>query len=38
MHTFTLPRGPEVELREMTGADEDLLANQRLIRKGESIN
>ncbi len=38
MHTFTLPSGPEIELREMTGAEEELLTNQRLIRKGESIN
>jgi len=38
MHTFTLPSGPEIELREMTGAEEELLTNQRLIRRGESIN
>lgn len=38
MHTFTLPSGPEIELREMTGAEEELLTDQRLIRRGESIN
>ncbi len=38
MHTFTLPSGVEIELREMTGAEEELLTDQRLIRKGEAIN
>jgi hypothetical protein len=38
MHTFTLPSGPEIELREMTGAEEELLTNQRLIRSGDAIN
>ena len=38
MQTFELPSGPEIELREMTGAEEELLTNQRLIRTGESIN
>ncbi len=38
MHTFTLPSGLEIELREMTGAEEELLTNQRLIRQGESVN
>ena len=38
MHTFTLPSGPEVDLVEMTGVEEDLLTNQRLIKTGEAIN
>ena len=38
MYTFTLPSGPEIELREMTGAEEELLTNQRLIRSGDAIN
>ena len=38
MFTFTLPSGPEIELREMTGAEEELLTNQRLIRSGDAIN
>ena len=38
MHVFELPSGSEVELREMTGAEEELLTNQRLIRTGEAIN
>ena len=33
MHTFELPSGIEIELREMTGAEEELLTNQRLIRR-----
>jgi len=27
MHTFELPSGIEIELREMTGAEEELLTN-----------
>lgn len=38
MYTFELPSGIEVELREMTGAEEELLTNQRLVRSGEAIN
>ena len=38
MHVFELPSGTEVELREMTGAEEELLTNQRLIRTGEAVN
>ncbi|MCE5322378.1 hypothetical protein LLG46_03565 [bacterium] len=35
---FELPSGPEIELREMTGAEEELLTNQRLIRNGDAVN
>jgi len=38
MHTFTLPSGMEIDLVEMTGIEEDLLTNQRLIKTGEAIN
>ncbi|MHB9037902.1 MAG: T4 family baseplate hub assembly chaperone [Armatimonadota bacterium] len=38
MYTFILPSGPEVELREMTGAEEELLTNQKLIRSGDAVN
>lgn len=38
MYSFDLPSGTELELREMTGAEEELLTNQRLIRSGEAIN
>jgi hypothetical protein len=38
MYTFTLPSGIDIELKEMTGSEEELLTNQRLIRNGESIN
>ena len=38
MYTFELPSGPEIELREMTGAEEELLTNQRLIRTGDAVN
>jgi hypothetical protein len=38
MNTFELPSGIEIELKEMTGAEEELLTNQRLIRTGEAIN
>ena len=37
MHTFELPSGLEIELREMTGAEEELLTNQRLIRTGDAV-
>ncbi len=38
MHTFTLPSGIEIDLVEMTGVEEDLLTNRRLMKNGESIN
>lgn len=38
MHTFTLPSGIEIGLVEMTGAEEDLLTNRRLMKNGEAIN
>jgi hypothetical protein len=38
MHTFELPSGVEAELREMTGAEEEILTNPRLIRSGDAIN
>ncbi|MCJ8501425.1 hypothetical protein [Desulfatitalea alkaliphila] len=38
MYTYELPSGIEIELKEMTGAEEELLTNQRLIRNGEAIN
>lgn len=38
MYTFVLPTGNEIELREMTGAEEELLTNQRLIRNGDAVN
>lgn len=38
MYTFTLPSGIEAELREMTGAEEEILTNPRLIRSGDAIN
>ncbi|MHB1001976.1 MAG: T4 family baseplate hub assembly chaperone, partial [Armatimonadota bacterium] len=38
MYTFTLPSGVEIELKEMTGMEEELLTNQRLIRSGDAVN
>lgn len=38
MYTFTLPSGPEIELKEMTGIEEEILTNQRLIRSGDAVN
>ena len=38
MHTFTLPSCLEVGIVEMTGVEEDLLTNQRLIKTGEAVN
>jgi hypothetical protein len=38
MYTFTLPSGQEVELVELTGREEELLTNQRLIKTGDAIN
>ena len=38
MYIIELPSGIEAEIREMTGAEEELLTNQRLIRNGTAIN
>jgi len=38
MHTFTLPSAIEIDLVEMTGVEEDLLTNRRLMKNGEGIN
>jgi hypothetical protein len=38
MYTFELPSGVEIVLREMTGVEEELLTNQRLIRTGDAVN
>ncbi len=38
MYKYELPSGAEVELREMTGAEEELLTNARLIRSGDAVN
>lgn len=38
MYIFILPSGTEIELREMTGVEEELLTNQRLIRSGDAVN
>jgi len=38
MHNFILPSGGAIELREMTGAEEEILTNQRLIRNGDAVN
>ncbi len=38
MYTFRLPSGTEIELLEMTGVEEELLTNQRLIRSGDAVN
>lgn len=38
MYTFILPSGTEIELKEMTGIEEEILTNQRLIRSGDAIN
>ena len=38
MYTHTLPSGLEAELREMTGAEESLLTNRRLMKDGEAVN
>lgn len=38
MYTYILPSGIEIELREMTGLEEELLTNQRLLRSGDAIN
>ncbi len=33
-----LPSGTEIEIMEMTGVEEELLTNQRLIRSGDAVN
>ena len=38
MYPYTLPSGRQCELREMTGVDEDLLTNTRLIKSGDVLN
>jgi hypothetical protein len=38
MYPFVLPSGVACELREMTGAEEDILTNARLMRQGDGIN
>jgi hypothetical protein len=38
MYTFELPSGSEIVLREMTGVEEEILTNQRLIRSGDAVN
>jgi hypothetical protein len=38
VYKFELPSGTEIELREMTGAEEELLTNARLIRSGDALN
>lgn len=38
MYTFKLPSGNEIVLKEMTGVEEELLTNQRLIRSGDAVN
>jgi hypothetical protein len=38
MYPYTLPSGLACELREMTGAEEELLTNARLIKSGDAYN
>lgn len=38
MYEYALPSGQTVELRELTGTEEALLTNQRLMRTGAAIN
>jgi hypothetical protein len=38
LYTFILPTGSEIELREMTGVEEELLTNHRLVRNGDAVN
>lgn len=38
MYSIQLPSGMEAEIREMTGAEEEILTNNRLIRNGSAIN
>lgn len=36
--TFTLPSGAEATVREMTGEDEDILTNEKLVKAGRAQN
>jgi len=36
--TITLPLGTTITLREMTGHEEDLLTNEKLVRSGKALN
>jgi len=38
VYSYELPSGLEAEIREMTGAEEELLTNPRLVRAGEAVN
>ena len=38
MYPFTLPSGLDCELRELTGVEEELLTNTRLMRSGDGLN
>lgn len=38
MYPITLPTGSQAVIREMTGTEEEILTNQRLIRNGDGIN
>jgi hypothetical protein len=38
MYPFTLPSGRPCALRELTGVEEELLTNPRLLRTGEALN
>jgi len=38
MYPYTLPSGLPCALRELTGAEEELLTNAKLLRSGDSIN
>jgi len=38
MYTFTMPSGQEVELRELTGVEESLITNRRLMQNGEGVD
>jgi len=38
MYPYTLPSGIPCELRELTGAEEELLTNGKLLRSGDAVN
>ncbi|MHB9023436.1 MAG: T4 family baseplate hub assembly chaperone [Armatimonadota bacterium] len=38
MYPYTLPSGVPCELRELTGAEEELLTNPKLLKNGDAIN
>ncbi|MHB9129769.1 MAG: T4 family baseplate hub assembly chaperone [Armatimonadota bacterium] len=38
MYPYTLPSGTPCALREMTGAEEELLTNAKLLRSGDAVN